>query len=257
MGNALYYGDNLGYLREIDRASVDLIYLDPPFNSKASYNLLFRNPQGGAVQAQTTAFVDTWRWDTPAEMAFHEVLTSGSPAAGILKAFRTFLGETDMMAYLAMMTPRLIEMHRVLKPHGTLYLHCDTNASHYLKLVLDGIFGDGCFENEISWRRTTGKSDHAQGATHFPKLRDVILRYVRDAAVKPTYHQLFVPYDAAYIDSKYPFKDVDGRRYGLWDMTGPGGAAKGNPKYEVMGVTRYWRFSRERMERLLKGVLCS
>jgi site-specific DNA-methyltransferase (adenine-specific) len=111
--NALFYGDNLGYLREMPRQSVDLIYLDPPFNSKANYNLLFRSPQGGDVQAQTTAFKDTWTWDLPAETAFDEVLTSGSPVAGMIRAFRSFLGESDMMAYLAMMTPRLIELHRV------------------------------------------------------------------------------------------------------------------------------------------------
>ena len=251
MGNALFYGDNLGYLREMDRDCVDLVYLDPPFNSKANYNLLFRSPQGGSVQAQTTAFVDTWRWDMPAEMAFDDVLTSGSPAAGMLKALRAFLGESDLMAYLAMMTPRLIELRRVLKPHGTLYLHCDTHAAHYLKVVLDGIFGANAFVNEISWRRAAGKSDHAQGATHFPRLRDVILRYSRDPAMKPTYHQPFTPYGQAYAAAKYPFTDPDGRRFGLWDMTGPGGAAKGNPRYEVMGVARHWRYSRDRMESLL------
>jgi DNA modification methylase len=120
--NALYYGDNLGYLREMDRQSVDLVYLDPPFNSKATYNLLFRSPKGGAVQAQTTAFKDTWIWDVPAEMAFNEVMTSGSSAAGILRSLRGFLGTGDLMAYLAMMTPRLIELHRILKDTGSLYL---------------------------------------------------------------------------------------------------------------------------------------
>jgi hypothetical protein len=135
VANALYYGDNLGYLREMDRQSVDLVYLDPPFNSKATYNLLFRSPKGGAVEAQTTAFKDTWTWDLPAETAFDEAMTSGSPAADILRAFRRFLGESDVMAYLAMMTPRLIHLHRVLKDTGSLYLHCDSTASHYLKLI--------------------------------------------------------------------------------------------------------------------------
>lgn len=128
--NQLFYGDNLYYLRELDRESVDLIYLDPPFNSKANYNLLYRTPQGDAVQAQTTAFKDTWWWDTPAARAFDDVVASGSRAAEILIALKGYLGENDLMAYLAMMAVRLIEMHRILKPTGALYLHCDPTASH-------------------------------------------------------------------------------------------------------------------------------
>jgi site-specific DNA-methyltransferase (adenine-specific) len=148
--NKLLYGDNLYYLRELDRETVDLIYLDPPFNSKATYNLLYRTPQGDAVQAQTTAFRDTWWWDTPAARAFDDVVASGSPAAPIMIALKSYLGESNLMAYLAMMAVRLVEMRRILKPDGSFYLHCDPTASHYLKLLLDGIFGFDKFRNEIT-----------------------------------------------------------------------------------------------------------
>ena len=159
--NHLHYGDNPRVLREsVDDASVDLIYLDPPFNSNASYNVLFKGPGGSDSQAQIEAFDDTWHWTTSAEEAFSEVLTSGnSDAAEMLRAMRQFLGDNDMMAYLAMMAVRLIELHRVLKPTGSLYLHCDPTASHYLKILLDAVFGARNFRNEITWKRTTTHSD--------------------------------------------------------------------------------------------------
>ena len=142
MTNRLYYGDNLAVLREhVADESVDLVYLDPPFNSNANYNILFRSPTGGSADAQIEAFEDTWHWNDRAEDAFDQVMHSGrTGAAELLRAMRGFLGENDMMAYLAMMAIRLIELHRVLKPTGSLYLHCDPTASHYLKLLLDGIF---------------------------------------------------------------------------------------------------------------------
>jgi hypothetical protein len=208
--NALYYGDNLGYLREMDRSSVDLVYLDPPFNSKATYNLLFKSPKGGTVEAQTTAFKDTWTWDIPAEMAFDEAMASGPPAAGILRAFRGFLGDSDVMAYLAMMVPRLIHLHRVLKQTGSLYLHCDSTASHYLKLILDGIFGPDGFRNEIIWKRSHAHSDARQGARHFGRITDAILFYAK--SVDAPFNQLHQPYDQKYIDREYRRIDADGRR---------------------------------------------
>ena len=159
MGNALYYGDNLAVLREsIASASIDLIYLDPPFNSQANYNLLFKGPSGKGADAQIEAFEDTWHWGEEAERAFSEVLASpATQAAELLRAMRSFLGENDMMAYLAMMAVRLIELHRVLKPTGSLYLHCDPTASHYLKILLDAIFSVKNYANEIIWQRTSGK----------------------------------------------------------------------------------------------------
>jgi len=154
MPNALYYGDNLSVLREsIATESVDLIYLDPPFNSQANYNVLFKEPSGKAAGAQIEAFEDTWHWGEQAERAFSEVLASPyTQAAELLRAMRSFLGENDVMAYLAMMAVRLLELHRVLKPTGSLYLHCDPPASHYLKVTLDAIFGKDRFVSEIVWR---------------------------------------------------------------------------------------------------------
>ena len=150
MTNALYYGDNLAVLRSgaIPPGSVDLIYLDPPFNSNASYNVLFKAPSGKGSQAQIEAFEDTWHWNIHAEQAFDETIKSGNTdAASLLMAMRSALGDNDLMAYLAMMAVRLIELHRVLKPNGSLYLHCDPTASHYLKILLDSIFAPTNFRN--------------------------------------------------------------------------------------------------------------
>lgn len=147
--NQLFFGDNLDVLREsIKDESVDLVYLDPPFNSKRDYNLLFKNVEGKASPAQITAFEDTWHWGEEAEREYEEILHSGEgEISHLIHSLRGFLGENDMMAYLVMMANRLIEMHRVLKPTGSLYLHCDPSSSHYLKLVLDGIFGPQMFKN--------------------------------------------------------------------------------------------------------------
>ena len=254
MAGNLYYGDNLGVLREHVRdETVDLVYLDPPFNSNATYNVLFKAPSGQQSRAQIEAFEDTWHWGTEAEAAFLDVLRNPryGDAGSMLQAMRGFLRENDMMAYLAMMAVRMIELHRVLKPTGSLYLHCDPTASHYLKVLMDAVFGAPCFTNEISWRRTSAKADYAQGATHFPRVRDIILRYSKSSTGRPIFHQPFTSYEPDYVAAKYPHSDPDGRRYGLWDMTGPGGAAKGNPEYDVLGVKRYWRFSRERMDTLI------
>jgi site-specific DNA-methyltransferase (adenine-specific) len=152
MTNHLHYGDNLAVLRDsIPTESVDLIYLDPPFNSNASYNVLFKGPSGNDSAAQIEAFDDTWHWTDAAEEAFRDVRRSGNAAAAtMLTAMRASLGENDMMAYLAMMAVRLIALHRILKPTGSLYLHCDPTASHYLKILLDGVFGARKFPTE-SW----------------------------------------------------------------------------------------------------------
>jgi len=249
--NTLFYGDNLAILREhVEDESVDLVYLDPPFNSNANYNLLFKAPDGHQSQAQIEAFDDTWHWNPSAEQAFDEVMQSGnSDAAEMLHAMRSFLKENDMMAYLAMMAVRLLELHRVLKPAGSLYLHCDPTASHYLKILLDAVFGRAAFSNELIWKRTSSKTDATQGASHFPRLHDSILFYQKTES--HFYSQGFVDHGETYIAAKYPYRDDNGRRYGLWDMTGPGGAAKGNPSYEVFGVTKYWRYSKARMEQMI------
>ncbi len=225
-GNRLYYGDNLDILRDhVADESVDLIYLDPPFNSNANYNVLFKTPDGVDSQSQIEAFEDTWHWNDKAERAFDEVMQSGNTdAAEMLRAMRSFLKENDMMAYLAMMAVRLLELHRVLKPTGSLYLHCDPTASHYLKILLDAIFEKRGYVNEISWKRTNSKADYKQGAVHFPRVRDILFRY-RKSDNATLFHQPLVDYNKDYVSSKYRHKDDDGRLYRLGDLTAarPGG----------------------------------
>jgi len=155
--NRLYYGDNLDVLRkQVADESVDLIYLDPPFNSNADYNALFKTPKGQQSAAQMEAFTDTWQWDDATSgQAVVEVKKSAyQDAARMLDAMVGFLGKNALTAYLAMMAVRLVELHRVLKPTGSLYLHCDPTASHYLKILLDAVFGARNFRNEITWKRT-------------------------------------------------------------------------------------------------------
>src|SRR6266478_1762145 len=151
--NKLYYGDNLTVLKNtIDDESVDLIYLDPPFNSQATYNVLFRSTTGEKSQAQIEAFGDTWHWGDEAELAFDAVISGqNTDASELLRAFRAFLKESDMMAYVCMMAVRLLELRRVLKSTGSIYLHCDPTASHYLKILMDTVFGVSNFRNEIIW----------------------------------------------------------------------------------------------------------
>ncbi len=243
MDNHLYYGDNLRVLRgEIGDESVDLIYLDPPFNSNASYNVLFRGPQGNESAAQIEAFDDTWHWTDAAEEAYGEVLRSGnSAAAEMLRAMRSFLGENDMMAYLAMMAVRLLELHRVLKPTGSLYLHCDPTASHYLKILLDAVFGARNFRNEIVWKRSNPKS---HGSRNFSTASDTILRYSKtdDFFFKQPYEE----HDPAYVEKAYRFSDQRGK-YRLLPLLNPNDN-RPNLTYEFLGVTRVWRWTRERMQ---------
>ena len=215
--NKLFYGDNLSVLRDsIASESVDLIYLDPPFNSAASYNVLFKAPSGEGSQAQIEAFEDTWHWNESAERAFDEVVTGPqSDASVMLRAMRTALGENDMMAYLAMMAVRLVELHRALKTTGSLYLHCDPTASHYLKVILDSIFGPSGFQNEVIWKRT---GSHG-GSKRWGPLHDTILFYSKSASF--TWNRVFQDYDEDYIEKFYRFDDEKGR-YRLVTLTGAG-----------------------------------
>ncbi len=215
--NRLYYGDNLEVLRTFDNECVDLIYLDPPFNSNANYNVLFKSKTGEGADAQITAFEDTWHWNDKAEDAFDQVMRSGlSGASELLRAMRGFLGENDMMAYLAMMAIRLIELHRVLKPTGSLYLHCDPTASHYLKLLLDGVFGAENFRSEIIWKRTSAHSS----AKRYGPIHDTILFFSKSA--NHVWNEQLTAYDATYIDAFFTHEDEDGRRWRRTDLTGPG-----------------------------------
>ena len=251
--NTLYYGDNLDILREyIDDESVDLIYLDPPFNSKRDYNLLFKSPKGQQSEAQITAFEDSWHWGEQAEREFDELLhQANTDVAQLMKALRAFLGENDMMAYLTMMANRLLELHRVLKPTGSLYLHCDPTASHYLKIVLDAVFGFAAFRNEISWRRS-----HPKGLafTRFASNHDIILAYAKDAS-QTTWNPAYVAHDPEKAAEQYKLQDPDGRRYQLTSLLNPN-PDRPNLTYEFKGVTRVWRWTKERMlEADAKGLI--
>jgi adenine specific DNA methylase Mod len=248
-GNHLYYGDNLQVLREhIKDESVDLVYLDPPFNSNANYNVLFRSPKGEQSQAQIEAFEDTWHWNETAERAFDEVMQSGNAdAAEMLRALRSFLKENDMMAYLAMMGVRLIELHRVLKAAGSLYLHCDPSASHYLKILLDSIFGQMNFINEIVWQRTSSHNDPKR----YGKIHDVILFYGKSAAY--AWNQQYT----ALTDDNFAAHDFEtdenGRRYRKRDLTAPGhGPTSGQYEWKgrVPPVGRMWSYTEANMIRL-------
>jgi DNA modification methylase len=243
--NHLFYGDNLDVLRaHVPVGSVDLVYLDPPFNSNASYNLLFRSPEGVAeADAQVEAFEDTWHWNDAAEDAFDQVMHSGNARAfDMLAAMRACLGTNDMMAYLAMMAIRLIELHRVLAPTGSLYLHCDPTASHYLKLLLDSIFGGDRFRNEITWKRTSAHSD----GSRYGRNTDILLYYAKGA--KPVWNPQFTPYDPEY-EARFRNCDPDGRRWMDDNLTAKG-LSGGGYEYAYRGARSYWRMPVETMERL-------
>jgi DNA modification methylase len=214
--NKLYYGDNLHWLEKMPPATADLIYLDPPFNSQSTYNILYHSPDGEASQAQYQAFEDSWSWDKPADIALAKIMTSGSPAAEIISSLHNYMQTSDLMAYLVMMTARLIELRRVLKPTGSLYLHCDPGASHYLKIILDAVFlGGGGFRNEVIWKRT---GSHG-GARRWGPVHDTILFY--SASSDYTWNRVFQEYDPQYLDDYYRFSDERGR-YRLVTLTGAG-----------------------------------
>ena len=207
--NRFYFGDNLDILREyIADDSIDLIYLDPPFNSNVSYNAFFREQGGEQSAAQITAFEDTWRWGLEAESAYRAVVADGPQRlSDLLQAMRGFLGQSDMMAYLAMMAPRLAELHRVLKPTGSIYLHCDPTASHYLKLAMDAIFEQRNFCNEIIWHYRKW----ATGKYTFQRNHDVILFYSRAPNRRRTFNQLYMERAASTLKRFGNAKIVSGR----------------------------------------------
>ena len=243
--NVLYYGDNLDILRQyVQDEAVDLIYLDPPFKSNQDYNILFAEKNGSQSAAQIRAFEDTWQWDRAAAQAYEQVVEAGGRAAEAMIAFRKFLGGNDMLAYLSMMAPRLKELRRVLKPTGSIYLHCDPTASHYLKMLMDAVFGPVNFKNEIVWKRTSAHSDSgACGKTH-----DVIFLYGKGPK-KSTWNRSFQKYDEEYIQSHYRYIDKNGRRYRTDNLTAMG-LSGGGYGYEWHGVTRIWRCPIETMEQL-------
>jgi site-specific DNA-methyltransferase (adenine-specific) len=210
----IYCGDNLEQLKKLPDGCVDLIYIDPPFNSNRNYEVFWG--------------------ETKEKRAFED-------------------RHASTQAYIEFMRPRCVELHRVLKKTGSFYYHCDWHASHYVKIMLDQIFGENNFVNEIIWKRQSAHSDAKQGSKHLGRVHDTIFFYTKS----DEYHfkHLYKPYDQEYLEKFYKYvEEGTGRRYSLGDITAPGGAApsKGNPCYEFLGVTRYWRFSKQEMERLYK-----
>jgi site-specific DNA-methyltransferase (adenine-specific) len=241
--NTLFYGDNLPILREhIADESIDLIYLDPPFNSNRSYNVLFKDEHGDEAEAQMTAFEDTWHWNSATERTYHELIQN-SPArvAVMLGALREFIGANQMMAYLVMMAARLVELHRVLKPTGSLYLHCDPTASHYLKILLDTIFGPQNFRNEITWKRS---SAHNDPTSRFGRISDILLFYSKTE--NNAFNKQYMPYSKEYLSSEW--KELpSGRFYKAENMLDPQNRMQ---EYDFMGTKARWRTIPEKMMEL-------
>lgn len=217
--NRLYYGDNLDILRHyLPDDRVDLIYLDPPFNSSRSYNVLFKDESGRDSDAQITAFEDTWSWGPQAEQTYYELVTDAPERVqAAIGALRQIVGTNPMMAYLVMMAARLVELHRVLKPTGSLYLHCDQTAAHYLKLILDTIFGGENFRNEIVWKRTFA---HGNVGRNYGNIADVIFWYSKTGDY--CWNQQHITLSPEEILEKYTNVDVDGRRWQSVTLRNPG-----------------------------------
>lgn len=241
--NVLYYGDNLDVLRRhVKDESVDLVYLDPPFNSNATYNVLFAEQNGSRAAAQIKAFEDTWRWDQEAARDYDETVEQGGKVADALIAFRDLLGLSNMLAYLSMMAPRLVELRRVLKPTGSIYLHCDPTASHYLKVLMDAVFGAQNFRNEITWKRTSAHNDpHRYGRN-----TDTILFYTKSDTW--TWNQLYQAHNPEYL-ARFRKRDPSGRQWADWDLSAKG-LSGGGYRYEYKGTTSLWRVPLETMKRL-------
>lgn len=255
--NVLYYGDNLDILRRdppyIPPESVDLIYLDPPFNSNAAYNVIFKDESGRRSDAQITAFDDTWHWGAEAEQHYLYLTNSAyhggrvpSTVSDLVGAFHKGIRPSPMLAYLVEMAVRLVELHRVLKPNGSLWLHCDPTASHYLKIVLDAIFGPTNFRSEVIWKRTTGHSDaNRPGAIH-----DTIFFYVKSGEY--TWNKTYQAYDPGYVEAYYRYTDEDGRKFMSDNLTGAG---EGPPRnFGARGDLppprgRHWMFDQEGIDR--------
>jgi DNA modification methylase len=244
----LFYGDNLRVLRMAEHfppESVDLVYLDPPFKPNEKYNVLFHD-YGTAVPstAQVRAMEDTWRWGTGAQAAYNDVQENAPyHVTRTLDALKAILGFSNMFAYLCMMAPRLVELHQVMKPSASLYLHCDPAASHYLKVLLDAVFQPENFRNEIVWKRTSGHSD----AQRYGRVHDVLLFYGKSNASR--WNRTYQPYDEEYVREYYRYQDPDGRRFMSGDI-GAAGLLGGGYEYEWHRHRRVWRVPLETMQKL-------
>ncbi len=244
----LYYGDNLEILqRYIKDETIDLVYLDPPFNSAQNYNAFFHEKDGTDAASQIHAFEDTWHWDIETKKAYDTVTEQPGKVSDVMQAFYTFLGGNDMMAYLTMMSSRLVELRRVLKPTGSLYLHCDPTASHYLKLLCDAILEKDNFLGEITWKRTGAHGS----AKRFAPIHDTIFHYARSDAFKWTYPS--VAHDPEYLEKHFRQLDDKGRRFQAISLTGAGtrNGESGKPWRNVNPTTvgRHWAVPSEVMKR--------
>jgi site-specific DNA-methyltransferase (adenine-specific) len=267
--NLLFYGDNLDVLRQhIKDETIDLIYLDPPFNSNANYNVLFKEKSGKQSEAQIQAFGDTWHWDQAAASAYEEIVESGGKISEALQAFKMLVGQSDMLAYLTMMTSRLVELHRVLKQTGSLYLHCDPTAAHYLKIILDTIFGPLNFRNNITWKRS---DTHNDAKKQFSAISDTILFYAKSDKAEFHVHKIahtdshiknwFINLQFADGSTRRMTKDEiekdqipeGARRFSISDLSSP--HPRPNLMYSYKGFpypANGWRCKLERMEQLDK-----
>lgn len=255
MNNTLYFGDNLPIIRQfIKDETIDLIYLDPPFNSKANYNVIFKTKNKEDSPSQIQAFEDTWKWNSTTEFELHQLFGAEPKLAELMKGLELIIGKNDLLAYLVMMAIRLRELHRVLKDTGSLYLHCDPTASHYLKLILDAIFGVVNFRNEIIWKRaTSGQKGSQYESKKLGVVHDVILFYCKNT------NNIFFKIPKKQLSDKeldklFPFED----KYGKWKNDShhvfrtPGMGDRPNLCYTWRGVTNPhtsgWRLSKERLE---------
>ena len=244
----LIRGDNLEEMRKFPDACVDLIATDPPFNSKRDYFVPYRDAQGQEPDSLVKAFTDTWAWGNAAEDACrHLIVEEGRQIGDTIQGLQQFLDETPMMAYLVMMAIRIVEMHRILKPTGALYLHCDPSASHYLKIILDAIFGSDNFRNEIVWKRRL--DTHNLSTSHMGRNHDIVFYYGKSP--QASYRIQYTPYASDYIKSAYKHEDAKGL-YRLLPCTNESG---GNKPYSFRGITRAWRFSEENMKQMYKSDL--
>jgi len=251
--NELFYGDNLDVLRKhIPDESVDLIYLDPPFNSARAYNIIFKDKTGKQAASQIEAFGDTWTWTDETTHAYADLMQSPLVPPQLkmtMEAFKSFMRLSDLMAYLTMMAIRLVELRRVLKESGSLYLHCDPTASHYLKIILDQVFGQDNFRNEIIWKRT---SSHGNVQKKCGAIHDTIFFYAKSKG--SVWNQLYTNYDESYLKDFYKYTDENGRRYRLGDITAPMQRASKGQIYEWKGYkpgpNRCWVYAIDEMERL-------
>lgn len=250
--NQLYFGDCLDVLKELHgkhpEGFIDLVYIDPPFNSKRNYNILFEDVDLSDTKAQREAFSDTWS-SVSYNDTLNELQTLDLDLFKFLKALDGIRLSKGAISYLVTMSIRILYIHKVLKNTGSFYLHCDSTMSHYLKLVCDLVFGNSNYINEITWKRSHAHGDTGQGAKHFGRVTDVLLYFVKSK--NAIWNSQYEPYTEEALKRDYKYVDErTGRKYRLAPLDGPGGAGKGNPFYEFLGVQGYWRYSQERMQRL-------